>query len=313
MAAALLAATALLAWTQPVVAQVPAGWAARWVADAITAADMSVAPSIDVWRDSGPYGLHATPHDTARKPTLKTRAAHCRSAVAYTGGQSLSTVPNTVLDPGSGGFAVFFVAQLQSTTNYAQFIVKADSAGGAGYNQGWEVNTNYYGNVQCYLQDYWLGAIADSHRPFSATGITNGWMMEIKVDDAFTGTKGVRGYTNNDRATWFDGGLDTYKFQYTGSFVMSSKLYLGPLYRTLGANMYEYIIYNREVTPAERQAVFDYFDAQYYLTCPTLNAANAANGNAAVGRANCAGTIARYGRQCQQTCNGGFVAAYGSE
>jgi hypothetical protein len=255
----------------------------------------------------------ATPHNTALKPTLMRNAVHCRAAVSYAGGQGLSTVANTQLNPGgsagTGGLAVFAVMRVLDVSSYAEAIIKSDLA----MTQSWEIS---HGAAGGFSMNYlWRnGALANSFTTFTDTTNWHTWGMTIDVVDVTFGIKEVRGYRNDDRAGFSDGGLNAPTNQYAGAMNMNSKVYVGPMAGSnLRAHVFEYLIYNRAITPAERSDVFAYFDERYYLTCPVLASANAVNGDVPAGKAYCAPPAARWGRECYQTCNPGFVQTYGSE
>lgn len=139
------------------------------------------------------------------------------------------------------------------------------------------------------------------------------WMMAIERVAPGSDIKGVMGSRSHTRDGWKDGGLNSYTNRYPGSVGSATPLYIGASPGTpYAGDVAEILIYNRKLTAAEQDSVWNYFDSQYYLTCPALVAVNGVNGNVAAGKAFCFGYNASYGNECQQACSVGLVRTYGS-
>lgn len=143
------------------------------------------------------------------------------------------------------------------------------------------------------------------------------WLASVEIVqpsvDPNSAVKAVQGWRDHTRTGWFDGGLNSYTNEYSGSMATFGPVYIG----TGGGLSYngdvaEILIYPNALPSADKSAVFTAMDNYYYLTCPALAAINGTNGDPVANKADCSGINARWGNECRQACNAGLVRTYGT-
>jgi hypothetical protein len=206
---------------------------------------------VAIWADRSGQALHVTQADPAAQPRFIERAECCNPAVRFDGNDFL-------IREGVAGSSL-------TSTDAATVYVMARQDGADIYNTvlGWG-----YGDNRLFVHYTWGGWLIFQHGPPTGAGGLGSWappagwndaihLVELKreagvysclIDGADQGDQATIGAPNPAAVQSLLIGSDAYRLN------------------DMTGDVFEILVYDRALSPAERLAVRDYFQQRYYPT-----------------------------------------------